>query len=257
MTYAFKDITVHMGGAPIVQQASSELAAGKITVIVGPNGAGKTTLLTALAGLRSSTGSMWAEGRELSRQERRSLAAYMPQDIGAQSSLTVLEVVLLGRLTSLGLRVPTDLQAKALNALHRFGLSPLQERTLDAVSGGQRQLVYLTQALFREPRLLLLDEPTAALDLRHQLIVMDAVRAHAAAHDIAVLIAIHDLSLAAQFADQVICLANGRIEADGPADQVLTADRLRALFGVDAEIDQAPSGHLRITPVRAVQERTV
>ncbi|MEM1198483.1 MAG: ABC transporter ATP-binding protein [Pseudomonadota bacterium] len=256
MTYAFNNITVHLSGSPIVKEASSELTAGKITVIVGPNGAGKTTLLTALAGLRPSTGTMSAEGKDLSRQERRTLAAYMPQDIGAQSSLTLLEVVLLSRLTSLGLRVPADLQAAAVHALDRFGLAALQERTLDAVSGGQRQLVYLTQALFREPSLLLLDEPTASLDLRHQLIVMDAVRAHAAEHKIAVLIAIHDLSLAAQFADQVICLAGGRIEADGPADQVLTSDRLRALFGVEAEVDKAPSGHLRITPVKAVEERS-
>ena len=252
MTYAFENITVRLGGTAIVEGASSVLTTGKITAIIGPNGAGKTTLLTALAGLKPTHGTVSADGRDLGAQERRSLVAYMPQDIGASSSLTVLEVVLLGRLASLGLTVPQDLLAKAARALDRFGLAPLQDRTLDAISGGQRQLVYLTQALYREPQLLLLDEPTAALDLRHQLIVMEAVRKHAAEHGICVLIAMHDLSLAAQFADQIICLCNGRIEADGPADQVLKVARLQELFGVETEIDRAASGHLRITPVRAV-----
>ncbi len=117
---------------------------------------------------------------------------------------------------------------------------------------GQRQLVYLTQALFREPHLLLLDEPTAALDLRHQLIVMEAVRAHAVEHNIAMLIAMHDLSLAPQFADQIICLCDGRIRADGPAEYVLNTKLLCDLFGVETEVDRASSGHLRITPIRAV-----
>lgn len=253
MTYSFENITVSLGGSTIVAGASSMLAAGEVTVIIGPNGAGKTTLLRALAGLQPCEGAVKANGQVIARAERRSLVAYMPQDIGASSSLTLLEVVLLGRLTSLGLTVPAEMLSKAEMALGRFGLAALQDRTLDAVSGGQRQLVYLTQALFREPRLLLLDEPTAALDLRHQLIVMEAVRTHAARHEISVLVAIHDLSLAAQFADQIICLRDGRIEADGPADQVLQFDRLRELFGVETAIDKAPSGHLRITPIRAVE----
>ena len=256
MTLAFENITVSLGGSKVVVNASSTLAAGEITAVIGPNGAGKTSLLTALAGLCPCEGKVYSNGRAIVRQERRNMVAYMPQDIGARSSLTLLEVVLLGRLASLGLTVPDDLLIKAGIALDRFGLGTLQGRTLGTLSGGQRQLVYLTQALFREPQLLLLDEPTASLDLRHQLIVMDAVRAHAAEHSIPVMIAMHDLSLAAQFADRVICLSNGKIDADGPAEQVLQPGLLRTVFGVEMEIDRTQSGSLRIVPLRAVESHS-
>ena len=253
MSLTFSEVTVRYGRAAVVSEASAALTAGVVTALIGPNGAGKSSLLKAIAGLVPSRGRVALDGRELRPGERQGLVAYMPQDIGASSSLTLLEVVLLGRIRSLGLSVPRGLVAGAEAALARFGLMALQDRTLDAVSGGQRQLVFLAQAIFRAPRALLLDEPTASLDLRHQLVVLETVRAHARAQAIPVMIAMHDLSLAAQFADQVICLTEGAIDACGTAAEVMEADRLRRLYGVETEIARSESGHLRITPIRAIR----
>ena len=252
MSLAFSGVTVRYGPTAVVSEASAALTAGTLTALIGPNGAGKSSLLKAIAGLLPSQGAVVLDGRALRAGERQGLVAYMPQDLGASSALTLLEVVLLGRIRSLGLSVPRDLVAGAEAALARFGLAALQDRTLDAVSGGQRQLVYLAQAIFRAPRALLLDEPTAALDLRHQLVVLDTLRAHARAQGVPVMVAMHDLSLAAQFADHVICLAEGAIDACGSASEVMDADRLRRLYGVEAEIARSESGHLRITPLRAI-----
>jgi len=124
---------------------------------------------------------------------------------------------------------------------------------LDEVSGGQRQLVYLAQALFREPAVLLLDEPTAALDLRHQLIVLQALRERVEKDGITAVVAMHDLSLAAQFADQIICMYNGSIDAMGTAAEVIQVDRLRRLYGVETEIAYTSSGHMTVTPLYAVE----
>ena len=176
----------------------------------------------------------------------------MPQDIGAQSSLTAIEVVLLGRVNSLGITVPDELVREAVMALDLFGLKSLQGRALNEVSGGQRQLIYLTQTLFRKPELLLLDEPTASLDLRHQLKVLEAVRSFVIAQNIATVIAIHDLSLAAQFADQIICLSNGEVDVCDTTDRVLTSERLQRIFGVEVEVEKSSSGYLRVTPLRAI-----
>ena len=251
MTFLFRDITVRIGNAVIVEGAASELKKGEVTALIGPNGAGKSTLLTALAGLRAFEGAVYSDAMQVTAKEQRARVAYMPQDIGAQSSLTAIEVVLLGRLRSLGLTIPGELVAEAVAALDTFGLSHLQGRNLSEVSGGQRQLIYLTQALFRKPDLLLLDEPTASLDLRHQLIVLDAVRSFIIRHDMPVVIAIHDISLAAQFADRIICISDGRIDISDETRTVLRPERLQRVFGVEVEITESGSGHLRITPLRA------
>ncbi len=140
----------------------------------------------------------------------------------------------------------------AEEALENFGLLDLQGRSLHEVSGGQRQLIYLTQALFRKPELLLLDEPTASLDLRHQLMVLESVRSFIVRHNIAVAIAIHDISLAAQFADQIICMCEGKIDISDQTDEVLQPNRLRRIFGVDVEVERSNAGHLRITPLKAI-----
>lgn len=252
MSFAFESINVRYGHSTVVKNASASIPAGQVTALIGPNGAGKSSLLKAIAGLTPSDGSVTLQDDILASKQRHETVAYMPQDIGASSSLTLIEVVLLGRLGSLGLSVPRTLIAQAEATLDRFGLGPLQSRTLDTVSGGQRQLTYLAQAIFREPQILLLDEPTAALDLRHQLVVLETVRAHAAQHGIAVLVAMHDLSLAAQFSDHFICLADGVIDAHGSAAEVLQAERLARLYGVEADVETTPSGHLRIVPLRAL-----
>lgn len=252
MSLEVRDINVRYGRTPAIAGVSAKFPRCQLTALIGPNGAGKSTLLRAIAGLLPAEGAIALDGHKISRSERGETIAYMPQDTSANSSLTLLEVVLLGRLRSLGMSIPTSFIKEAEDTLSRFGLSALGGRTLDAVSGGQRQLVFLAQALFQTPRVLLLDEPTAALDLRHQLLVLETVRDAALQDQVTVVVAMHDLSLAAQFADTILCLANGRLDVEGSAEAVLTPDRLRRLYGVEADVMRGPNGSIQITPLRAL-----
>lgn len=252
MTVGIHDLTVSYGQTPIVQAENLTLEPGEITALIGPNGVGKSTLLKAIAGLIPADGHVDLDGLTLSPGDRHDAIAYMPQDIGPTSSLTILEVVLLCRLRSLGMSVPGLLCEEALGKLGGFGLADLQGRTLDQVSGGQRQLVYLAQTLFRKPKVLLLDEPTAALDLRHQLIVLEAVRGHAMTNGTIAVVAMHDLTMASQFCSRMICLHQGRIDADGKPASVLTEERLRRVYQVEAAILPSSDGGLTVTPQRAV-----
>ena len=244
------DLSVSYGAKRVVHEAGFALQPGTVTALIGPNGTGKSTLLKAVAGLLPFSGSVSLKGAAYSAAE--GAIAYMPQDTGGGTSLSVEEVVLLGRLRSLGLTVPAGLKDACRSVLAQFNLVPLAARRLDSLSGGQRQLVFLAQSLFRDPSVLLLDEPTAALDLRHQLIVLDAVRSHSKREGIATVIAIHDLNLSARFADRLICLSDGRIVADGPASEVLSATRIESVYGVRAEVETGADGKQRVTPLAAV-----
>ncbi|MEO0747984.1 MAG: ABC transporter ATP-binding protein [Pseudomonadota bacterium] len=252
MSLSAKNLSITHGSFSVLKDVNLELRDGQITGLIGPNGVGKSSLLKVLAGLARGVGTVSRDGRDLSEADRRDVVAYMPQDSSAGSSLTLTEVVLLGRLGTLGLRVSPDLIAAVEEILAEFGLSDLSHRTLDAVSGGQRQLTYLAQALFREPRILLLDEPTAALDLRHQLVVFDTLQRLAREKNIAIAVAVHDLSLAAQFCDQVMCLCHGTLDASGPPQEVLTSDRLARVYGIEAEVTQDQNDRLRIAALRAI-----
>lgn len=245
---------VKYGSTTVLENINFSLPAGSVTSLLGPNGIGKSSLLKAISGLTPSSGTVnLDQSINLSSSGRASSIAYMPQDTGATSSLTVLEVILLGKLKSLGLRIPEELQNRAGKVLSEFGLLDLQDRTLDALSGGQRQLVFLAQSLFRNPKVLLLDEPTAALDLRHQLIVLDRVTKHCKENGTIAIAAMHDLSLAARCSDRMICLHSGSIVAEGKPKDVLTTQMIKTLYGVEAEILTGSNGTLHITPLHAIE----
>ncbi len=247
-----ENLHVTRAGKPILNDLSLGLRGGELTALLGPNGCGKTTLLQALAGILPARGTLRLDGAALPwGREQRRLFAYMPQDAGAVSTLSVIETVLLGRLSALGLRVPRPLVDEAAAMLDSFGLMPLAARDLGALSGGQRQMVFLAQALFARPRVLLLDEPTSALDLRHQLIVLEHVRRLARERGIIALAALHDLGQAARHAGRVICLSDGGVLAQGAPAEVLSEDLLRRLYRVRVELACAPSGTLHITPIAA------
>ncbi|MDT8327608.1 MAG: ABC transporter ATP-binding protein [Roseovarius sp.] len=253
MSLEIQNLTVAYGQTTIIDALSDAWPEGQITALIGCNGAGKSTLLQALAGLIPMQGDIVLCGAPLSGEARRRRIAYMPQDTSAQSSLTVLEVVLLGRLGHLGLRLPPDLADEAMAALDVFGLALLAGRQLDAISGRQRQLVFLAQALFRQPRVLLLDEPTAALDLRHQLLVLEQLRG--IAHNTGTIIgmAMHDLNLAAQYADRIIGLNGGQKTASGPAVDVLTPETLKIMYGIEALVTKVGDNPLNVRPIRALE----
>lgn len=173
---------------------------------------------------------------------------FLPQAFAVRAALSVLDCVLLGRREALGLRVPTFLITEAEALLHRLGLSDLADRAMHDLSGGQQQRVLIAQRLFRRPKLLLLDEPTSALDLHHQLEAMALLRDHAVATGAPVLAALHDLSLATRYANRVLVLADGRIEADGSPEAVLTPDRLARHWRIAPEILRARDDKPVIVP---------
>ncbi len=246
-------LAVGYHGVPVVEQINLRLGRGEVTALIGPNGSGKSTLLRGIAGILPRQGEVCLEtdGHKVADDAQ---FAYMPQDTHSESSLTVLEVVLLGRLHTLGLRVPVATIEAARNALRNFNLLHLQSRSLGELSGGQRQIVYLVQALFRETSVLLLDEPTGALDLYYQLAVLEAVREYTRRANVITIMAMHDLTLALRFASRIICLRNGGIVADGSPQEVLTRDLVHSVYGVDADIIDTHDGFRCVIPTRSLGE---
>lgn len=217
---------------------------GEVSVFAGPNGAGKSTLLRALAGMIRASGEVLYDGHnllDLTARRRAELVGFMPQSIAATNGLTVLDSVLASlRLFSPGISAQRS-QDAALSALERIGILHLAMRPLGQLSGGQRQLASLSQSLVRKPQILLLDEPTSALDLRHQVEVMSVMKSVAREGRIVVVV-LHDLSLAANWADQLIFLHDGRVADAGTPADVLTSDLLRSVYRVSARVGRAAGG---------------
>jgi iron complex transport system ATP-binding protein len=222
---------------------------GGLTALVGPNAAGKTTLLRAFAGLMKAQGSVrLGETELLGLQPARhaSLVTYMPQALPQRVALTVLEATIAAvRASPLGAGAG-DVRLLAMQALGRLGIADLAMRSLDELSGGQRQLASLAQAIVRSPRALLLDEPTSALDLAHTHAVMSVVRDLARERDIVAIAVIHDIGLAARFADRVIVLKDGAAIADGPPHEAVTAKVLGVAYGVAARVERCSRGMLTV-----------
>lgn len=233
---------------PVIRELSlPQIGGGQVVAFVGPNAAGKSTLLLALAGLLPATGIVGFGGVDLLKlttADRARITTYMPQSLPQGVALTVVESVIAafkGSAVANEHMFAGAAPRKAVAALDRLGIAGLALEGLDRLSGGQRQLVGLAQALVREPRLLLLDEPTSALDLRHQISVMTTLR-HLASEGRTVIVVLHDLNLAARWADFVVVLNNGRVAAaDAPAAS-LTRDVIANVYGVEARVETDAKG---------------
>lgn len=240
-------LSVRYGARLALEQASFTARPGEFLAVIGPNGSGKSSLVKAVAGLLAPSGNLTFDGG--GRPVRG--VGYMPQDIGARATLTVLEAVLLGRLGRLGLRVsPADLDGVRA-VLAELGIEALAPRYLEELSGGQRQMVFLAQALASEPKLLLLDEPISALDIRHQFDVLDRLRALTTERGLTTICVLHDLNAAGRYADHLLALKAGRTVVYGPTVQVLTRDLVADLFEVEALVE-ARDGRPSVTPLRAL-----
>jgi iron complex transport system ATP-binding protein len=244
----------------VVDEVSLTVAAGDLVGILGPNGSGKTTLLKMLSGtLTPSAGTIAFDRRPLSEWKRRDLArriALVPQETHAPFDFTVLDIVLMGRFPHLGtftLEGPADLSI-AQQALASTGTSAFEHRPFATLSGGEKQRVVIASALAQSPELLLLDEPTASLDLGHQIDVELLLAGLNRDRGVTLVLSTHDLNLAAALCRQLILLRDGRVIAQGPTDEVLTPDTVRALYGVEADVHRHPvAGHLTVTPLARVR----
>lgn len=248
MSLVVENLSAGYPGRPVLNGVTlPHLQPGSVTALLGPNGSGKSTLLKALAGLLPCQGVLTLEDVALSRlalAERVEHVAYLPQSLPRGVHLRVIETVLAA--LRAGGRAPVDAMAQAGQVLARLGVSGLAMQYLDALSGGQRQLVGLAQALARQPRVLLLDEPLAALDLRHQLRTMRLIADLAAERGMAVLIVLHDLNIALRHCTAAVLLKGGEVRAAGtPADAIRDVT-LAEVYGVRARVEACSLGHLQV-----------
>ncbi|GAB3630824.1 ABC transporter ATP-binding protein [Microbacterium shaanxiense] len=238
MKVEFDGVTVALGGRDIVHEASLTADSGSVVGLIGPNGSGKSTLLRTLyRAVRPREGQVRVDGTDVHRLSGREAAravAVMLQDPHTDFDLTVHELVLLGRAphrASFGRDSAEDLRIVD-EAMRSVDVSDLAERMAATLSGGQRQRVMLARALAQQTPVLVLDEPSNHLDIRHQLELMSIVRGLGRT----VIAALHDLNLALQYCDRVVVLADGGVVAQGPPSEILTPDLIRATFGVDARL---------------------
>jgi len=246
-------LSVTLGQARVVSELSLRVPAGGWLTLIGPNGAGKSTVLRALAGLLEYEGSVRVRGAEVSRTPRRELArrvAFLPQSPQLPVDMSVREYTALGRTPHLGYLGRTghgDQQAVG-GALERLGLVGMAARRLGTLSGGERQRVVLARALAQEAEVLLLDEPTSALDVGRQQDVLDLVGELRVRRGLTVVGALHDLTLAGQYAEELLLLDQGAIAAHGPVEEVLREGLLARHYRARLAVG-APAGHgLIVTP---------
>ncbi|MFH1243192.1 MAG: ABC transporter ATP-binding protein [Pseudomonadota bacterium] len=239
----------------ILSDIRLELRKGEVLGIVGPNGAGKTTLLRCIAGIaRPEKGSIRIDGRDIFGMKKQNLAkriGYVPQTAPYKFPVTVFETVLMGRRPYISWR-PSENDLKVVaDLLRSMDLADIAMRYFDQLSGGQKQKVLLAKAFAQETDLLLLDEPTSNLDLRHQMEVMEMISSMAREKGIAAILAMHDLNLTSRFANTILMLNNGKTFCIGEPYQVMTRENIASVYGVETEIN-ASNGYPYILPIRPV-----
>jgi ABC-type cobalamin/Fe3+-siderophores transport system ATPase subunit len=252
---AASGLTAGYGARTALQEIELKAEAGELIAVVGPNGAGKSTLLKVLGGLLEPwRGEVVIEGNALSRFDRRSLArivASVAQENPIAFQFSVLEVVLMGRAPHLGafhFETPHDVEV-ARAALEAFGLSSIAARPIQELSGGERKRVFLARAIAQEARIVLLDEPTAFLDLRHVAEIFVLFRRMCRERGTAVVATLHDLNVAALYSDHVMLLKEGACIAYGSPAEVLTAANLSAVYETEVYVGHHPvSGAIMIWP---------
>ena len=240
----------------ILENISFSVSRGEFFVIIGPNGSGKTTLMKVVSGIEKlQKGRLEIMGHSIQKYSRKALArkiAFVPQTISVDFPFTVTELVLMGRsphLGILGLEQHKDLEI-ANKAMRFTGVAHLAHRKIYQLSGGERQRVFIARAIAQEPQVILLDEPTAALDIAHQISVMDLMEKLKKEKGLTIVMISHDINLAAMYGDQLLILKAGRVVSRGKPTAVLNYKTLEEAYGCQLLVDESPLGQYpRITPV--------
>jgi iron complex transport system ATP-binding protein len=250
-------VTASLGGRVVLRDVDLTVGRGDWLSVVGPNGAGKSTLLRVLAGLVPAAGAIHLDGRparRLHRRERARLIALVPQAPIVPDGTRVLDYVLLGRsphIGMFGMEGPRDLAA-AQDALAHLDLLGLSDRVVTTLSGGERQRVFIARALAQGAPIVLLDEPTTALDVGHQQQVLELVDQLRQEHHLTVVTTMHDLTLAGQYAERLVLFDSGRVIVAGPAQDVLTEANLSRYYGARVRVIHDGGGRPAVLPFRKV-----
>jgi iron complex transport system ATP-binding protein len=248
MAIAAKNLSHSFGEDLILRNVSFQVPKRDFFIIIGPNGSGKTTLMKIIAGiLTSQNGELKILNRSINQYHRKVLArtiAFVPQMLFVDFPFTVTEIVLMGRspyLGMLGLEEEKDMEI-ANQAIAFTGLENLAHRKLDQLSGGEQQRVFIAKAICQEPDIILLDEPTASLDLAYQVRIMDLMEQLKTEKGITVVMISHDVNLAAMYADHLLLLHKGQVLCQGLPDEVITYQTLEAAYGCTLLVDESPLG---------------
>lgn len=234
---SLKNFSIKRGENCVVDGVNLDFAPKKIYAILGPNGAGKSSFIRGIFGELRFCGEVFLGGEKFSHKKGwKKHFGYMPQDIGIDVNLSALEVVLLGNLDELGVRVSDEQLFEALGVMEYLGIAHLANRDISSLSGGQRQMVFFAQVLLKNPKVLLLDEPVSALDMHHQCVLLDCLRKQTREKELITLVILHDLSLASEFCDEIIFLHHSRIWARGLPSQILEHSLLQDIYKVNAKI---------------------
>ncbi len=250
-----RELSVEIDGRPLVDQVGFEVSPGGWLAVIGPNGAGKSTLLRAVVGAVRSTGAVLLHGRsvaDLTSRERARLVAWVPQAPEIPPGMRVIDYVLLGRtphLHPLAREGAADM-AVVESVLDELDMAELAGRVMTTLSGGERQRAVIARALAQESPVLLLDEPTTALDLGHQQEVLELLDELRRGGERTIVTTMHDLNMAGQYPDRLVMLAEGRIVAEGPARQVITVDRIGAHYAAAVHVHVTDSGSVVVLPDR-------
>lgn len=257
MRLKVKDVEFSYASVPVLRDVNMEVAAAEILGVVGPNGAGKTTLLRVIDRiLTPQKGCILLDVRDIKKLSRMELAreiGYIPQSVSQVFPATVFDAVLMGRRPHIGWRASEHDIDKVLETLHLLHIEDLAMRDIKELSGGQLQKVFIARALAQEPAVLLLDEPTSNLDIKHQLEVMGIIKTIVKEKGISAIMAIHDLNLAARYADRILMMNSGTIVSAGDPVSVLTRDNIKRVYGVDATVNYN-SGKPYIVPLRPLKQ---
>jgi len=241
MKLSIHNITFSYNGWPVLDEVSQEIGKGSFVAIVGPNGSGKSTLLRCIDGiLKPQKGSVLLEDKDIHHLDRPSRArtfGYVPQEAGHTPPATVFDTVLMGRKPYIGWSMREKDKQITSRIIHQLNIEDIAMKDVNKLSGGQRQRVFIARALAQQPEILLLDEPTANLDLRHQLEVLQLLRG-VSQNNITTLVAIHDLNLAAQYCSHFIMLKGGKIFSSG-GKEILTKENIETLYNIEVNIFHA------------------
>ena len=244
------------GSQPILRNINLRFRPGKMTAVIGPNATGKSTLLKCISGILRGQGDILMDGRNIKTLKAEDLAnqiSYLSQEGCGRAVLSVFEVVLLGKVHSLSLKVNDSEVNCVLKILRQLGIENLASRNIGELSGGQRQMVFIALALVREPNILLLDEPTTSLDLHRELEMLELIKKLTITKNMTTVVTLHQLDMAARFADEIVVLSDGEVHSTGSPATVLTSSMLRTVYQVNAAIHQASDGVSHVMAMSSIK----